>query len=368
MSRHDAVGTGTDMSDEPAMYRKIARELSERTLRGEYGDRLPTTGELADEYGVARLTMQRVIGVLKDEGVVTAAPRRGIRPTRLMRKRTNVIGAVVGRATGPLGAKLLRGMQGEAASRGLTLALEQYGEAPDRAVHLVELLATEQRVDGLVLWGNESTMPEAAACLKAERLPFVLAVEAEPELFPDCHTVNGADEGAAAQVMQHLAATGHSRIGFAFSKDDADTVHVRHRHGQYRACRQGRGLPVHPPIEVTLHASDPEGDAKALQQLSELTAVFCDTDRAACKIMQLCLTTGIRMPGDLAVAGYDNSLSALDMDLTSVEQHFEVIGEKAVQLLIDEIEGKVEAPQHLTVEAELIIRGSSGMPAPHDCK
>ena len=68
---------------------------------------------------------------------------------------------------------------------------------------------------------------------------------------------------------------------------------------------------------------------------------------------------GIRVPSDLAVTGYDNTPVAHHMGLTSVEQHFERIGEAALSLLVDEIDGKTTAPVHLTVNSELIVRQST---------
>jgi DNA-binding LacI/PurR family transcriptional regulator len=74
----------------------------------------------------------------------------------------------------------------------------------------------------------------------------------------------------------------------------------------------------------------------------------------------VCLKAGVRVPRDLALVGYDNTAIAHWLDLTSVEQHFDRVGALAMQVLLDEIEGRRDEPVHLEVDSELVIRGSTG--------
>lgn len=64
----------------PMSYLKIAEDLSARIKSGEYGpgEQLPTYNELADLYSVSFSTITRVIGVLRDRGVVIGLPGRGV--------------------------------------------------------------------------------------------------------------------------------------------------------------------------------------------------------------------------------------------------------------------------------------------------
>jgi LacI family repressor for deo operon, udp, cdd, tsx, nupC, and nupG len=93
--------------------------------------------------------------------------------------------------------------------------------------------------------------------------------------------------------------------------------------------------------------------------LRDVTAAFCETDRVAAVVHQACVREGIRVPHDLSIVGYDNSDLARCLDLTSVEQHFDEIGRQAVQLLLDDLDGKLAGPTHRSVDSELIIRGST---------
>ena len=88
----------------------IAENLRQRIDADEFAVRLPTIPVLADYYDVAEITMRRAIALLKQAGVVTASPKVGIRPTRLKRARTNMIGVVTGGTSG-LGAQFVGGVQ-----------------------------------------------------------------------------------------------------------------------------------------------------------------------------------------------------------------------------------------------------------------
>lgn len=74
--------------------------------------------------------------------------------------------------------------------------------------------------------------------------------------------------------------------------------------------------------------------------------------------MRECLRQGIAVPRELAVTGYDNIGVAAMFGLTTVEQHFEKIGERAVDILMSELDGQLSAPCHDRVASELIIRDS----------
>jgi len=58
---------------------RVTRELRERLMAGEWktGDRLPSIGELANHYGVARATVVKALRILRDEGLIVSTPSWG---------------------------------------------------------------------------------------------------------------------------------------------------------------------------------------------------------------------------------------------------------------------------------------------------
>jgi len=266
--------------------------------------------------------------------------------------------------TNGLGGQLATGMQlaADTARQGLTPSC--YGGAFDTHLARIRDLIERNRVDGLVLWlaAQPAQWTEAVAYLQDQNIPFVMVPEYDPEILEGVHTVATADGGATADIMAHLLGQGHREIGYVYDALAESSVHHGRRYGQYRRSLTVAGLTPRDPLPVgevigalTVPALAPE----LVPLLREVTAVFCETDREAAVVHRACVREGIRIPQDLAVVGFDNSPLSRYLDLTSVEQHFEQLGRRAVELLQEEIEGKLSAPVHLEVVAELMIRSSS---------
>jgi len=253
-------------------------------------------------------------------------------------------------------------MQSAAGEASQALALKSYSGKNGTQLPKIRELVTHARVDGLVLWLPSETEREAIAYLQDLNVPCVLVPEPDLEIAKDVHTVSNADSGAAADVMTHLIGLGHRDIAFVKEASRRETVYRRHRYGQYRRSLGIAGLTPREALSIAMpHAPDdvPELDPAGVAALREVTAVFCETDRVAAMVHQACVREGMRIPDDLAVVGYDNINIARWLNLTTVEQHFEEIGRKAVQLLLDDIEGNLSEPMHVEVKSELIIRGST---------
>ena len=79
--------------------------------------------------------------------------------------------------------------------------------------------------------------------------------------------------------------------------------------------------------------------------------------------VDLCASNGVTDIVEVKI-GYDGIVmasdkSAEDFDLTTVEQPMEAIGRRAVEVLLDEIEGRSDGPAHVVVSPRLIARGSA---------
>lgn len=375
MSRKSIVSlkdSGKDREPAPRgnKHVRIAGALREWVQSGDCPERLPKLVEMAERWDVAPLTMKKAVDALKGEGVLRVVRGQGIFPTRLKRRRTHVLGAVLhDSGIAPLHAQLIHGLSQAAAARGETMAVGRatMGREADEESE-VRQLCERQGVDGIVLWPTEKGHGRRSAAveyLMAEKIPFVLVPEPDLGIYRDCPSVSNVDSGAAADVMTHLIAGGHREIGFAqLESDVGQSVHLRHRRMQYeqslRAAGYSRQLPILlPPHPAELSAPDLK---RIIARLRGLRAVFCSTDHAAFALLHICLRAGIRVPDDLAVTGYDNHPMSRVIGLTTVEQHFGRIAEEAVALLIKEIEGEASGPVHRQVASELIVRSSSTPP------
>ena len=69
---------GIDAASQAWPYQQAAARIRERIQAGELGPRLPSYMTLAHELGVSPMTVQRAIGVLRDEGLIVTIPGRGV--------------------------------------------------------------------------------------------------------------------------------------------------------------------------------------------------------------------------------------------------------------------------------------------------
>jgi LacI family transcriptional regulator len=93
------------------------------------------------------------------------------------------------------------------------------------------------------------------------------------------------------------------------------------------------------------------------------TAVFAANDLSAMQTMHVARTLGLDIPGDVSVVGFDNipESALIEPPLTTIDQSIQEMGRRAVELLIDVIEGETGRAQQVTLPTRLVVRQSSGV-------
>lgn len=347
----------TDTQTRGNKFYGIAEEIKARIASGEYSERLPTYRELALEFETTQVTIRKTVTQLEKEGIVKPAGNKGILITRLQRQRTNTIGVMMGDLVGPLTSQLLSGIQKVAIEESQSLILEKNQGHKDGGMSIVKKLLADNRVDGFIIWPNDDIHDKGVIdFLHDQKVPLVLVPEPETHIYKDNHTVNAKDGSPA--LMEHLFKKKHRKILFAGAeKSEPRLFFIRRYHAYCEAMTQYFASPEE-PLFIPEKGTD-KNRLKILKRLEDATAVFCANDDVALFFLKLFLEEGIKVPKDIALVGYDNVLFAKSMGLTSIEQNFAKIGETAVKILIDEIEGKLKKPVHKVVPSELIERSSS---------
>ena len=340
---------------------EISEDLMVLVNRGSFGDKLPGANILAQQYGVNHLTIHKALDVLADRGMVTRKPSSGTYITRLKRHRTHVLGAVlvtVGMG-GHLNIQLASGMQDCAAEMKHGMLITAHEWDRQKEMQAVKSLVQTQHVDGLILWPADiQGRSKTVDWLIEKQFPFVLLPHIDEKIYSDCYMINSIDENGSETLVRHLVSRGHRKIAFVTSKRYQGNLYASHRFDQYKKVLAEAGLKQYEPIYIDLVAAE-KGDDMLLENvesLSNIDAVFCVTDYVASIVLRSCLANGLRVPADLTIASYDNTHVARTMLLDTVEPCFDAIGSTAVELLIDEIEGRCERPRHLAVNAETVIR------------
>src|SRR3954471_3695688 len=202
----------------------------------------------------------------------------------------------------------------EGHARGWSVQIEETAAEPKRERDLL-WRARSHLVDGLVLNPvalEVSVLADEEAVAHGPLPPTVLIGEVEQHRTDHV----GVDSVAAARDMtEHLLATGRRRIAVVGSPGVLDTAAARQRTDGYRQALAAAGVPHDPAFEVhvrhwtTRSAVEHVGaflDARAAAGEPPPDAVFCFTDSMALGALNALWVRGLRVPDDVAVAGFDD--------------------------------------------------------------
>jgi DNA-binding LacI/PurR family transcriptional regulator len=258
----------------------------------------------------------------------------------------------------PFFLEMLGHLADELSDRRYDLLLHKIGPGASRG--LKEFL-NERRTDGVVLIG-QSTQHGLINELAAEFLPLVVWGAALPDAR---YLTVGSDNFAGARAaVRHLLGLGHKRIAFF---GDPGLPEVAQRYAGYVAALAEDGMAPDAGLECRVPFD--KGQARAamaafLERRSGFDAVFAASDLVAIAAIRVLDQRGLRVPGDVAVVGFDDIMlaGAYTPALTTVRQD---IGAGA-RVLVDTLFARMndEAVGSTVLPVELIVRASCGAVRP----
>lgn len=201
------------------------------------------------------------------------------------------------------------------------------------------------KVDGLVVWAPDDD--PLIALLRDSRLPVVSVVETLPP-FP---SVGVAEHSGSYEIGRYLFDHGHRSIIY-LTQIGPPSRRRRLEGMQQAAAETGMALQVTADL-----ASAEVQEALALPHSSALrpTAIACWNDMVAYQALSYCRRSGIAVPQEMAIAGFDGIDSAIEPDvrLTTVRAPWAQVASTAVTHLVDLLEGAA-VPTETTLPVELI--------------
>src|SRR5262245_27581742 len=223
------------------------------------------------------------------------------------------------------------------------------------------LRAMRGRIDGLVIMTPE---PESVPAIRASAWGCPVVLRGPGGETADFDTVSLANFDGAYAVVRHLQRLGHKRIatltGPPTNRDAAQRLEG------YRAAMREGGVPHTRGLEVRGDFTEPSGYQGAqavLQMKPRPTAVFVANDVMAVGALGALREAGLRLPRDMAVAGFDDIAIArhLTPPLTTVHVDAYQLGERALQRLLRRDAGE-PAPgrSHEVLPTWLVVRASCG--------
>lgn len=253
----------------------------------------------------------------------------------------------------PTFALLLRGAAEALSQRSMTLVLLVAGTPAERAA--VSHFVSAGHVDGVLLISSHESDPLLGSLLEAG-IPTVCCG------LPLGHQGNvpavAVDEAGSARVMtRYLKEQGHRRI--AMIAGPADTPGGRYR---LVGFREEMGDLFDPDLVEEGDYSVASGEAamnRILEHTHDIDAVFAASDLMASGAITALRKAGLRVPEDVAVAGFDDSGMAATHDpaLTTMRQPWDQISQEMVGLLLELIAGAEQ--RVITLPTTLVVRDSA---------
>jgi DNA-binding LacI/PurR family transcriptional regulator len=292
--------------------------------------------------------------------VLAAAHRLGYRPNAMARglasRRTRTIGVLLNDLRNPFFAEMMDGIVEAADELDYRLLIgtgrrEAAGER--RAVDAF----FEHRADGLLLVSPRLPLSEILAIGRSA--PTVAV--ARPLRDAHVDSVTNDDVAGAKLAVRHLSELGHRRIAHVDGGRGAGAA--ARRRGYIREMER-LGLEPHVvPGEFT-DAAGVRAAERLLDGDPLPTAVFAANDLVAAGALDRFEDSGLRVPRDISIIGYDNTfLAALHhMSLTTIDQPRPEIGRLALMTLVERIDGLRTDAVHHRVEPSLVVRGTTGPP------
>jgi LacI family transcriptional regulator len=224
----------------------------------------------------------------------------------------------------------------------------------------IEHMIAALRPDGVILAPPVCENPAVLATLRASGTPCVLIAPGHPRGFAH---VRMDDMRAAEEITGLMVDLGHTRVGFVRGK--AESASERRQAGYERALR-ARGLAVDPALVMPGRFEFDSGFEAGRQLLSVVprpTAIFAANDEMALGVIAAAQRAGLTVPGDLSVAGFDDSRAASLVwpSLTTVRQPLVEMADAAVDMLISgEVKpGLQDDPPSRVLPHKLIVRGTT---------
>jgi DNA-binding LacI/PurR family transcriptional regulator len=324
----------------------------------------PTIRDVARRAGVGVGTVSRV---LNDSASVSpeaharvrrAMEQLGYRRSAVARSlsmgRAQAVGVVAPFFTTPSVIERLQGVAERLADAGYAIVLFSV-ETPRQREAVFRDLARHDHVDGLLVISLPLTDAELDA-VRRHALPIVLVDAAHAAL--DHVSVDDVRGGELA--AEHLLAKGHRRIGFVGdtpSEAFGFTSSERRLEGLRRALAAA-GVPHDPAFAQLGRYGREPARALALTLLGRPdppTAVFAASDVQALGVLEAAATLGLRVPGDLAVIGFDDIEMAAAVGLTTVRQPLRQTGARGADLLLRALDGAGEPAPVERLEPLVVI-------------
>lgn len=337
-----------------ATLRDVAKQagVSVQTVSNVLRDRF---GEMSAE------TRARVELAMKELGYHPNATARGLRSSTTQTFGFLVLDEAPSFLADPLTSLLIAGVGDVARDEGYELLLR--AERPLSGERSLVRPLLDGRVDGafVLMSGAPALRKSYIGQLAETGVPFVVFDEVVHE--PGLLSVRTDERECARLLTEHLLAAGHERIAFIAAR--LPWAVIEQRHLGYRDALGAAGLSPSPHLELFEATWKADGGERMGRKLLELadppSAIVCASDVLAIGAIHAARELGRRVPGDVAICGFDDFEFSrfVDPPLTTVRVPAYEMGRHAAGMLLDRLAGRPVGQPHAILRNQVVLRESA---------
>lgn len=335
--------------------------------------RRPTQADVARRAGVSQALVSYVLNgspvtlpdatrrrVLDAMDELSYVPHGGARALRL--DRTMTLALVIPDITNPFYPAVERGLQDSAEAAGyqlVTYNTDGVAEKERKALRSIR----ETRADGAVIYDFHLGLEDYRSLLDAGTwLAMVVSTPGKVGDLPIDHLTVGVAQGVEL-ITRYLIDRGYTPLGTIAGS--LDSAVGRDRFEAFTAACAAASLEVSPDHVVEAdftYLGGRDAMAKIIRSGHVPRAIFAANDLMALGALEACHAAGLRVPGDVAIAGFDDIEASrmVTPALTTVIQPGRWMGQEVGRLLLDRLSGDRDAAvRDVQVTLELAVRDSA---------
>lgn len=340
-------------------------------------DQLPTEIEMAEMFGVSRITTKRALNELEREGLIYRKRGLGSFVSDLNQRKVNefnkknVVSMIIPTTT-------MRGRNMDYI-KGATDVVNQKGYY--LTIHITEDETQEREmlmnipkdgISGIIFYPISRAHFDLLYIMHITGYPIVTIdkhFESLPISYVTCDNFDGA-----YQSVSHLVKLGHKNIAYIANASIESISTVRQRFFGYCSALQEYNLKIDKEF-VVLGLDDQVKNFKDEMEKTNflkaklegllkkgVTAIIAENDYIAVSIQKVLIDMGVKIPKEVSLIGFDNLdvLEQVGIMLTTVEQNFYEIGKTAAEIIIEMLESGKRKQVKKIIPVKLVIKESTG--------
>lgn len=327
--------------------------------------------DVAERAGVSVTSVSRVLNGEKYisqrilEKVNEAIKELNYSPSQIARslkkQKTDTIGVIVPDLTNYFCSTILSSIEESASEYGYNLIVCNIAENLDKELRYLHAVR-EMRVDGIIIM-HQKVDERILSFIESASMPILFSCVRSP--LPERFSVLINDYQAARDATDYLIQLGHRRIAF-LGGDLEDITSGQSRYQGYLDALSQAGIPLNPDF-IRFGNYKQESGHLMMREILEResgerpTVVFAASDDMAVGAMNSILDHGLRIPEDISIMGFDDSLiaQAVRPMLTSMHQPARELGRTSLEYLHNLIEGRGQPScREIYLPHQIMERGS----------